>query len=299
MKSNSLADIYSANVGDKLVLNKNVTVMDDIYVEAMANNKWVLILDHPVNHTYVVEVLNEDNVRNRDILNHVVLNNDGDDKLYIKIPKHIKQASLRSIMYGEKMKNFRTSFFEGYMIIEKKVNSFNKNIISENFNTGDTKTINKADCKNVTSTISHLYKLAANAGIIISIKNTTRSITITHKGITDTTVIESFTTQINNWLNKLPYDLTVDIPTRFTDMKTAAYINTVLNKSKFATKVYAGQVTKLKGAIKKSGGKINIIVNERVIKTIDKSSLTSITKRDRALINLLLKPYKMTYEDIR
>lgn len=303
MKFNTLADIYSANVGDKLTLDKNTTVINDIYIEAMVNNKWVLALDHLLNNTYIVEVLKESEVKNKNIVDHIVNSGfhgiEDDGRLLLKIPNHINHNSLRTKLYSL-VKGYSVDFFEDTIIVKIKTDSFNKNIISEDFHTGDTKTINKCDCKNITSTISHLYKLAANAGIIISIKNNPRSIVITHKGITDTdTVTESFTAQANNWLNKLPYDTAVDIPTRFTDLKTSAYINTVLHKSKFATKVYNGRVTKLKGAIKKAGGKLNIIVNENVIKTINRSSLTSITKRDRMVIDLVLKPYKLTYKDIR
>ena len=301
--NNSLADMYSANVGDKLVMSKSNTVFTDIYAEAIANNKWVSVLDHLINPTYVVEVLDVTCIKNKDIVDTVLFSDysglKDDGRLTLRIPEHISQTSLRSSM-SRRCNGYTIKFFEDYLILTERINSFNKSILTEGFSTGDIKTINKTECKNVTSTISHLYKLASQMGIVVGIKNGSRLLTITHRGLVDTTVYtESFTTQVNRWLNGLPYNLTIDIPTRFTDLKSSAYINTVLNKSKFTTKVYAGKVTKLKGAIKKSNGKLQIIVNEKVIKELNRNSLTSITKNDRMVIGLILKPYKLTYEEIR
>ena len=303
MKYDSLADIYNAAIGDKIIINRNITVVTDIYAEAIINSKWVSVDEHVIDHTYVIELLDSDSIKNKDIVDHIVLSNfhgiDEDGKLTLKLPDHINKASLRSATYG-RCKNHTIKFFENYVIVTKKVDSFNKNILNEQFDIGDVKTVNKSNCKNVTSTISHLYKLAKEMGIVISIKNNPRTLVITHRGIVDTTThTESFTTTLNNWLKELPYDMTVDIPTRFTDIKTSAYINTVLNKSKYTCKVYAGRVTKLSAAIKKKNGVIQVIVNERVIKQINKPSLTNLNSRDRKLIDLALKPYGKTYQEIR
>lgn len=304
MKYSLLSDIYNVTVGDKVIISIDATVISDIYAELITNNKWASVLEHVIDRNYIVEIINPTTLKNRDIVEHITLSDysaviEEENRMTLKIPDHINQNSLRSAI-SRKCKGCSINYFEEYLILTKKVDSFNKNILNEAFNTGDIKTINKGGCKNVTSTISHLYKLASQMGITIGIKNSSRALIITHRGMVDTTVYtESFTSQLTRWLKDLPYDMTVPIPTRFTDMKSSAYINTVINKSKYTCKVYAGMITKVPACLKKKNGKIQLIVNEKVIKVINKPSLTNLNSRDRKLINLALSPFKLTYEDIR
>lgn len=299
----NLSDIYTAAIGDKIVLNKSLTTMADVYAEAIENNKWVTVIPHMVNNTYVVEIIDPTTIKNKDITDHIIVSEyhgmEENGKISLLMPNHINLNSLKSRMYT-RCQDCDIKIFEQYIILTKKVKPFSTLLIINDFNTGDIKTIDKSKCKNVKSTISALYKAAGDNQIAISINNKTRSIVITHLGDIDYTgQVESFTAKLHHWLNELPYDMSVEIPERFTDVKTSAYINTVLNKSKFTCKVHRGVITKLSAALKKKNGVIQVIVNERVIKEINKGSLTNIDSRDRKLINLSLKPYKLKYEDIR
>lgn len=298
-----ISDIYDAKIGDKIILDKDVTVVAEIYAEAVANGKWVSVLDHLINDTYIAEVLDPAHVTNKDITNNITLSEyygvEDEGQLALLIPEHINLLSLKSRFYTQ-CKGYNSMMFERHIIITKKVNSVNTSLLLEDFKKGDTKKIVKRDCKNVKSTMSSLYRLASDNNIIIRIKNGRTSIDITHMGIIDDSVSQaSFSSQLHDWLNELPYDMTVSIPDRFTDVKSLAYINTVLNKSKFNCKCRSGKITKLSGSLKKSKGTIFVMVREKIVRVIDKPSLTNLDARDRKLINLALKPHNKTYEDVR
>ena len=68
----NLSDIFDAKVGDKIVLDKNTTVVYEVYAEAIANRKWVSVLEHLIDPTWVVEILNPDDIKNVDITDHIV-----------------------------------------------------------------------------------------------------------------------------------------------------------------------------------------------------------------------------------
>lgn len=299
----NLSDIYNANIGDKIVLNKDETVIADVYAESLSLGKWISILDHLVNDTYVIEILDPNDITNKVVITHIVGSDffglEEDGKMAILIPDHINRLSLKTALYL-KCKGCALNTFEQHIIITKKVNSFNTELLLTDFNTGDIKTVNKRDCANVKSTTSALYRMATKAGISIKIKVGPRSLVITHMGLIDTTVPHtSFTAQLNEWLESMPYDLTVNIPARFIDVKSLAYINTVVNKSKFNCKCRAGVITKMSACLKKSGGTILVCVKESVVKVVNKPSFTNIDSRDRRLINLSLKPHGLSYEDVR
>ena len=301
MKHN-LSDLFNAEIGDVLTLT-DATSKTEIYAEAVANGKWVSLGHNPVHCTWVVNVLNPDDLTNSIITDHIVMSNYhgilDDGRMTLKIPGHINHKSLKSRCYIT-CKGHVITFFEDYLVITEKVSTVNTQIIMDNFNTGDIKTIHKSQCKNVRSTITALYKIASDNNITISIRTNRNAIIITHRGMVDPLVPqESFTSKLEKWLTKLPYDLTVEIPVEFTRLKSTAYINTVINKSKFTCKTRNGGITKLSAALKKRAGTIELIVNEKVIKVINKPSLTNITKNDRKLINLALAPYKKRYEDVR
>lgn len=298
----NLSDIYSAKVGDKIVLNKSHTVVYEVYAEAISNRKWVSVLEHLIDPTWVVEILNPDDIKNVDITDHIISSEfhgmEEDGRLVLELPKHINIPSLKSRVYA-KCKGYKVEFFDNYLIIRKRLATYNASVIIEDFSVGDIKTIDKSECKNLKSTVTSLYRLASEAGFTIRINSKGHVLVITHTGdLSDTAAQKPFATRLTEWLTKLPYDMTVDLPS-FTDIKSSAYINTVLNKSNFACKVYRGQVTKRSAALRKRRGKIEVVVNEKVIKVINKPSLTSISKRDRVLINLALMPYKRKYEDVR
>jgi len=299
----NLSDLFNAEVGDKLVLDKSTTVVCEVYAEAISNRKWVSVLEHLIDSTWIVEILNPDDIRNVDITDHIISSKfhglDDDGKLVLELPDHINITSLKSRVYA-KCKGYKVQFFDNYLIIKKRAITFNTRVIIEDFHTDDIKTISKSECKNLPSTVTSLYKLASDAGFTIRIHHTPNNLVITHTGfVNDKDMKKPFATLLKEWLIKLPYDMTVDLPGSFTDMKSLAYINTVINKSYFTCKTRNGQVTKLSAALRKRRGKIEVVVNEKVVKVINKPSLTNISKRDRLLINLALLPFKKTYEGIR
>jgi hypothetical protein len=298
-----MSDIYSANVGDKIVLDKNVTVIDDIYAEALACNKWVSVLDHLINCTYVVEVIDPATIKNKIVTTQVIgskfLGLEEEGKASILLPGHINKKSLLS-KFRTITEGYTFTFFEDYLIVTLRSDSFSRQFLLAEFNEGDIKTVNKRECANVKSTISLLYRIASEAGITIKIRNKNSTIEVSHMGVIDTTTPQTtFTAQLNDWLNTMPYDLTVSIPAKFIEAKSLAYINTVVNKSKFNCKCRAGRITKMSSCLKKTNGTVLVCVKENVVKVINKPSLTHLDSKDRKLINLSLLPYKLTYQDIR
>lgn len=300
--NHKISDIYEALPGDKIVLDKNVTVIADVYAEAISNNKWVSINEHLINPTWVVEILNPISLRNVDITNQIVGSDfyglDDDSKMVLQFPDHINVNSLQSRIYA-KCKGYTVKFFENNLILTKRIATFNTGIIMDDFNKGYIKTISKNQCVNLKSTITSLYKIASDHGITVSIKNVPHSLIITHNGDTSSESGLPFAAQFRLWLKKLPYDMTVEIPSRFTSVKTMAYINTVVSQSKYTCKLGGGKITKRSGAIIKRGGKLRVMVNEVLVKTINKPSLTNLGYMDKKLINLVLAPYNKTYEDVR
>ena len=301
MKTN-ISDIFDALPGDKIVLDKNVTVIADVYAEAIANHKWVSVDSHLINPTWIVEILNPDSLRNVDITNQIVGSDfyglDDDGRMILQFPDHINVSSLQSRIYA-KCKGYSVKFFDNNLILTKRIATFNTGVIMDEFRKGDVKTIGKKECVNLKSTITSLYKIASDHGITVSIKNSAHSIIVTHKSDVSCESELPFAARLRHWLKDLPYDMTVDIPERFTSVKSMVYINNVFGQSKYTCKVGHGRVTKRSGALRKRMGAIEVVVYEKVIKVINKPSLTNISKRDRTLINLVLKPYNKTYEDVR
>jgi hypothetical protein len=298
-----MSDIYSANVGDKIVLDKNVTIIDDIYAEALVCNKWVSVLDHPIHCTYVIEILDPTTIKNKIVTTQVIggkfLGLEEEGRASILLPGHINSQSLLS-KFRTMTDGYTFTCFEDYLIVTLRSDSFSRKFLLTEFNEGDIKTVNKRECANVKSTISLLYRIASELGITVRVRNKNATVEVTHMGVIDTTVTQTtFTSQLNEWLNTMPYDLTVSIPTKFIEAKSLAYINTVVNKSKFNCKCRAGRITKMSSCLKKTNGTVLVCVKENVVKVINKPSLTHLNSKDRKLINLSLLPYKLTYEDVR
>ena len=100
----NLSDIYNAKVGDKLVLDKSTTVVHEVYAEAISNGKWISLLEHLIDPTWIVEILNTDDIKNSDITNHIIMSEfhgiEEDGKLVLEIPSHINVNSLSSRVYA-------------------------------------------------------------------------------------------------------------------------------------------------------------------------------------------------------
>lgn len=300
----NIADIYGANVGDKIVLDKDSTVVTDIYSEAVANGKWVDIETHPVNDTFVVSIMDPTKVKVGDIIDHVTNLEEEEGRRAILIPDHIKHSSLKSGCYS-KMKGFSFYVGHGYLVVTQKSKMSVNIVLDSDFTEGDVKTVNKSELKNPSSTITRLYSVAKERGFKVHVKNNVTNLVITHKGCIDDdgeTVNprqQSFSAQLRAWLKSLPYDLAVELPEELSSQKPSNYINTVLNKSEYDCKMLHGKVTKRSATLRKRNGKIELVVKGDVIKVIDKPSLTHISSHDRKLINLLLVPHNKTYEDVR
>ncbi|MCP4988406.1 MAG: hypothetical protein GY928_20850, partial [Colwellia sp.] len=49
-----------------------INKISDVYTEAFAQNKWISIDPHLINSTWIVEILNPDQIRNADITNQII-----------------------------------------------------------------------------------------------------------------------------------------------------------------------------------------------------------------------------------
>lgn len=296
-----LSDIYLAKLNDTLVIHHQVFTEKDIYTEALANNKWVNVEINPVSDNFVVTFLNPDTIRNVDIYRHIIKSNfygvEEDGKMLIKISRPLNVVSLRSGFF-KKCSSHSIDLFENTIIVKAKKLTFDYAEFFKDFNKGDSKLVKVSDITNTRSTMTRLYKLANDYKMVINIRKQTRSLTVTY---VDDVVVDqlSFTDDLNQWLDTLPLDLTTVIPERFTDRKTLAYINTVIHKSKHNLRTRNGEITKKSAILRKRLGCIEIVVGNRVIRTINKPSLTHLNSRDEKLINIVLKPYNLTYGDVR
>ena len=299
--TNDLSDIYSAKLHSMLIIDHWMFTEKDIYIEALANNKWVNVEINPVSDNFVVTFIHPDTIRNVDIYRHIIKSNfhgvEEDGKMLIKVSRPLNIVSLRSGFF-KKCSSHSIEIFEDIIVVKAKRMIFDYVEFFKDFEEGDTKLVKVSDITNTRSAMSRLYKLASDYKITIKIKKRTRSLTVNHLG---PIVVDqlSFKEDLNQWLDTLPFELTIAIPERFTDRKTLAYINTVIHKSKYNLRTRNGEITKKRATLRKRMGKIEIVVGTSIIGTINKASLTYLTVRDEKLIDVLLKPHNLTYGDVR
>lgn len=160
------------------------------------------------------------------------------------------------------------------------------------------KSIPTKDISNLRSFRSMVYILANKLGIKVKTNLTLDSLTLTLLGGKPVgTVTANFSASVTQWLKHIRYDEWTDIPVEFMG-KGEAYLKTVISKSGLDCKYKKGQVIKLKVAIRRKDKCLDLRVDGQVIKTFSTMRVCHLRRHDRALINLLIKPYGKTFEDL-
>lgn len=160
------------------------------------------------------------------------------------------------------------------------------------------KSIPTKDISNLRSFRSMVYILANKLGIKVKTNLTLDSLTLTLLGDKpEGTSTTNFSASVTQWLKHIRYDEWTDIPVEFMS-KGEAYLKTVISKSGLDCKYKKGQVIKLKVAIRRKDKCLDLRVDGQVIKTFSTMRVCHLRRHDRALINLLIKPYGKTFEDL-
>lgn len=298
----NLSDIYDANPGDELSFPSG-SALSDIYAEMLANDKLGRISTHPFGH-HVLNIY--ENINATDFAKLIVGSKfNSDYKFIAKIPSNVTIPTLRSLIYSM-MKysglKYKLDFTQTHLIATKKVmpTLTGKELINELFiglTVEDPKQVRIERLTSPSSAMTLLYREAVLRGIKINIKITDEYLTVTKKD-GEREYGESYFSRFKTWLTDLTYDTATQIPDELMTNTTTAYIKTVISKSGFDCKYNKGLVTKVSVALRRKAGKIDLCAGGRVLKTFDTARVCHLTSKDRALVNLLIKPYGKTFEEL-
>lgn len=298
---NSLSDIYDAQLGDTLVFDNSVDSFE-IYRELLTNEKKGVLNSTPDNTqvlTFVDELSMTDFAK---ILCGSNFNNE--DTLSIKIPDGMKPESLKSVVYKhmrEAELKYKLTTGLGVITANRRQTAFvSMQRLFNNLKVGDDpRKLPLTKVRSISSTISRIYRTAVELGVVVKVSSDSTNILITKVSDSRDNDSGNFFAELKNWIAGLDYDKQTKIPSHLLEGDVSvAYIKTVISKSGFDCKYSKGWVTKVSVALRRKAGKIDLCAGGRVLKTFDTARVCHLTSKDRALINLLIKPYGKTFEEL-
>lgn len=298
---NSLSDIYDAQLGDTLVFDNSVDSFE-IYRELLTNEKKGVLNSTPDNTqvlTFVDELSMTDFAK---ILCGSNFNNE--DTLSIKIPDGMKPESLKSVVYKhmrEAELKYKLTTGLGVITANRRQTAFvSMQRLFNNLKVGDDpRKLPLTKVRSISSTISRIYRTAVELGVVVKVSSDSTNILITKVSDSRDNDSGNYFAELKNWIAGLDYDKQTKIPSHLLEGDVSvAYIKTVISKSGFNCKYSKGWVTKVSVALRRKAGKIDLCAGGRVLRTFNTVRVCHLTSKDRALINLLIKPYGKTFEDL-
>ena len=286
----STNDIYFIKPGQKIVLSQYDTTLTDIYREAV-NMDSVLDIQNNVHGDYVVSL--QSNIRVTDFAKTMVLS--GLDSATMTIPTGMNLGSLKSCMYqlmtvsGNHYKMVIDN--EKITIAKKEINDISGKI--ESLPVGE-KIFIKSD--NPLSTRITAYRHAKKIGVTVKIKMSSCGIEVvaTEKKNEDE---KDYYNKFEQWVIALPYNRPHQIPPHLS-RKDDAYIRTCMSKTGLDLEMKNGVIWRKKCCLKKRKGVIQLKYCDQVIYRFE-SPGSYIKAEHVSRINLLIKPYGLTYEDLK
>ena len=302
MNYSDLSDLYGAEP-DEILLFSQDTILRDLYGEALSNNIYIDVSEHPLGH-YVVRV--EEKTTPTALADMIVKSEFvSEDVFTLEVPDYINLETLRVMIY-KRMKPTRLNYsvgLKGNLFFAKKRELINKigsidlDKLFVSLTLGSSKKLDIKNISNLESTLTRVYSKAKETGVTIKINVTEENIIIT-KVSNSRNKSDSYFSRFYEWLKSIELDVKCKIPDDLLTNTTTAYIKTVISKSGFDCKYSKGWVTKVSVALRRKAGKIDLCAGGRVLRTFDTVRVCHLTRRERALINLLIKPYGKSFEDL-
>lgn len=287
---NNPDELYFIKPGQKLVFSQYDTTITDIYAEAV-NMDTMLDIQNNIRGDYVVSIAN--NIRITEFVKTLVLSEL--KSATMTIPKEMNQGSLKSAVYqfmSMSGKAYRVSVQDQKITLVKKEKSDLAGKI-ESLPVGEKITI-KSD--NPLSTKIMAYRQAKRVGATVKVKlnrNGIEIVAIEKKNVDEKDYLKKF----EQWVSALPYNRPHPIP-QYLKRTDEAYIRTCISKICLDVEMKNGVLWRKQCCLKKRKGVTHLKYRDQVLYSFESnSSYIKAEHVDR--INSMLKPYGMTYEDIK
>lgn len=304
MKS-ELFDVYDAKPGDVLVLDEPAVL---IYSELLGNLKLGVVNPKP-NGQNVVKIV--DTINASDFAKLLVGANFCDqDRMALEIPKNINQATLRTVIYNLMKANgvfYKITIDMGYIVAVKKAPTATSNRkmaimmlkrLTSGFSVSEKTTID--DFANLGSFVQAIRREADKLMVKVKIKRVGGVVDVTlGEGTYDEDIVV-FSKHFNKWLDSIEFDTWTPIPSSLKEVTNLAYIRVLLNKSCYDMSYRKGSVVKRLACLRKLGDSVFLRIKGKVAhEFVGATSKGNLSENQVKLADLLLRPYGMTYEDLR
>lgn len=306
--THQISDIYDAKVGEVMVLSEPV---DMIYTELLSNLKMGVVTPKP-NGQHIVKMV--DTLNASQLAKLLVLGKFCDqDRFVIAIPKEINQHTLKVVMYKLMKEHFvfyKISVSMGYVTATRKAPNLKNNrkyALSSLSRLKDgvvmCERVPVSQFDNAGSFMQAVRREAAKIGILVTLKFAGGVVEI-RLGYTeeqdDPDFVGNYAQKFNKWLDSIDFGVPTEIPTFLRANAEKSYIKNILHNSDHDVSYRKGAVIKRTACLRKSGNSVFLRVKGKVAhEFVGATSKNNLAQGQIKLVNLLLKPYGMTYEDIK
>jgi len=305
-----MIDIYDSKPGDILHIPCHTATQEEILGELLLNNLLgtveevgaiIGLTDDPV---FVVKVLPQ--ITTSQFARMLVVSRfAGEDKLNVAIPSNINPDSLRQVMYvlmREYCVAYTLRVAQGVLKARIKPGKVTgegmhvRSLISKLSIHGEIKNITRPPNIKMLAFTQSLRREAIKQGLKVRMNCRHGLIDIrlddTKCDYENPNTVWGKQKMFDRWADYISYDVPLDIPKDITDAMGRQSIMTCIHKSSHDISLIkkTNTIIKYSARIKKYNGMYSLMVKGKCLKKM--------TTIDPAVINLLLVPYGLTYEDV-
>lgn len=308
--THQLCDLYDAKVGDTMVLSEPV---DMIYTELLSNLKMGVVTPKP-NGQHIVSIVSK--LSASDLGKLLVGGNFCDqDRFVIAIPKEVNSNTLKVVLYKlmkEKCVSYKISVSMGYLTAIRKGPTLKSNRryaalslrrLTEGSNMNGVDVIPASHYENAGAFMQAMRREAAKAGVVVSLKLNGGKIYASlgkKEDEDDSEFIGTYANKFNQWLDSIDFGIPVEIPMFLTMNAEKSYIKILLHNSHHDVAYRKGTVTKRRACLRKAGNSVFLRINGKVAhEFVGATSKNDLTQQQIKIVDLLLRPHGMTYEEIK
>lgn len=290
---NKVIDLYTAKIGDTLLIPQFDATESHLYAEGIRQNKYLVINLNPIYNLWTVSIV--ESPKNSEVARQVIVGDlGGNDVLNFA---HVKPSSLIQALYRvmrETNKSFKLTLVENAVIIERKILDIDyTKILADAVRDGlSSFELDMSKIENMQSLKTKLYRVARSFNVSITISGKVVVVNGARKFRT------SVNDELSSWLYGLAYDNPTAPPKAITDVCDDAYIRVILNKqSYFATSYRNGMITKHSYRLCNRAGGVELRTTGKVLTRIENVKLSGINDNHRSVMNTQLHQHGIRLND--